>query len=785
MRTALAPRALPLGAIAILAAVPLLFTFTPETPQSTALRAVFASIAVGLIPGLLVCALAAPHAAATLLEWFGLAFGISFVIVQAMTVVAILGHVSASRSLKALWTICALTSIYLLFYPRRNRLIVAPARGHWAIWALLLVLAACLYIQSPATPWISGEDALHLSVIRRMTDVDRPAIDNLYWAKRLTYTYPFPATHFFIGLISRAAHLDPLFVYQKIRWFWAPAAICLLYATSRLVFNSERIAFASALTAVLLTLNGTFGPISTSWGQLAPSSHASDVAMTLLLPALVLFALHFTQALTLWASVFFFAATLTLALTLAVVHVRELVQFLVYAGAACAAFIVLRPNRRLAIRFGLLVAATFALAEGYLQWHKHAVGHIDVIVQQRRDMLIEAARALPWLDYVRAPFSNPYFVASQEYFFYEWFPVVLFLAPIVLVAYASQPLVVFVGASMLAYLVIIRLPLVAIPYVYATYYEILFTPVRNFLLFIYMIVGPLLLVFADAVARWRLRVVQLAGGLAIVAALWFAYKHAGPFFAAHQEWFLLPMIAALTVALVARPSPGRLGRWLAAGSPDRTALPWSFYLLVAGVVVVSLRWGNSPLNLDWTKARWTTGEYIGSMPETAGQSYTEFVDPVSGEKYRLADPSVLQATPSLDLLAWARRSLPTDAVIVSNLFNQYAVPVFLPQQIPMWPVIDGGSTFDFNARLVPVAYRAFLRVVRKYEMQPFFNGKETLDERLEYLRNAGATHVLIDPKYYASIQPLVRRWPEHFRVLYDDGRRWAVFAVTPDTASGH
>jgi hypothetical protein len=124
-------------------------------------------------------------------------------------------------------------------------------------------------------------------------------------------------------------------------------------------------------------------------------------------------------------------------------------------------------------------------------------------------------------------------------------------------------------------------------------------------------------------------------------------------------------------------------------------------------------------------------------------------------------------------------------VIVSNLFNQYAVPVFLPQQIPMWPVIDGGSTFDFNARLVPVAYRAFLRVVRKYEMQPFFNGKETLDERLEYLRNAGATHVLIDPKYYASIQPLVRRWPEHFRVLYDDGRRWAVFAVTPDTASGH
>jgi hypothetical protein len=757
--------------------VPLLFTFTPDSPQSAALRTVLASIAVGLIPGLLVCALAGPLAAATMLEWFGLAFGVSFVIVQAMTIVAVLGHVSASRSLKALWTICGLISVYLLFYPRRNRLNVAAAHGHWVIWLLLAVLAVCLYIQSPSSHWISGEDALHLGVIRRLMTVDRPALDNLYWANGLTYTYPFPATHFFMGLVSRAAHLDPLLVYQKIRWFWAPAAFCLLYATARLVFNSERIAFASALTAVLLTLNGTFGPIASTWGQLAPSSHASDVAMTLLLPALVLFALHFVQARDARTSGLFLAATLSLALTLAIVHVRELVQFLVYAGATCTVFALMREHRRLAIRFGVLVAATLVLAEAYLVWHRHTVGHIDVLVVQRRAMLVEAARTLPWLDYVRAPFSDPYFVASQEYFFYQWFPVVLFLAPIVLVAYASQPLVAFVGASMLAYLLIVRLPLVAIPYVYATYYEILFTPVRNFLLFIYMIAGPLLLVFADALPRRRLRLVQLAGSLAIVGALWFAYTHAGTFFAAHQELFLLPMIAAIIVVLVGQPPLTRLRRWFAAGAADRASLPLSFYVLVAGVTLVSLHWANSPLNFDWASARWTTREYIGAMVESTGQSYAEFVDPASGEKYHLADPSVRQAAPSPDLLVWARQSLPTEAVIVSNLFNPYALPVFLPQQIPMWPIADGGSTIDFNARLVPAAYGAFLRVVRKYEAQPFFNEKETLDERLAYLRAVGGTHLLIDPRYYASIRPLVGRWPDRFASLYDDGQRWAVFQI--------
>ena len=51
-------------------------------------------------------------------------------------------------------------------------------------------------------------------MIERLSYVPRPDIYNIYWAPQFIYTYPFPGTHFLIALVSRAASLSPLFVYQ-------------------------------------------------------------------------------------------------------------------------------------------------------------------------------------------------------------------------------------------------------------------------------------------------------------------------------------------------------------------------------------------------------------------------------------------------------------------------------------------------------------------------------------------------------------------------------------------
>jgi len=60
--------------------------------------------------------------------------------------------------------------------------------------------------------------------------------------------------------------------------------------------------------------------------------------------------------------------------------------------------------------------------------------------------------------------------------------------------------------------------------------------------------------------------------------------------------------------------------------------------------------------------------------------------------------------------------------------------------------------------------------------QPFFNSIETLSERLTYLREVGATHILLDPSVHKLLAPILAQWPETFILLFDaDG--WSIFAI--------
>ena len=92
-------------------------------------------------------------------------------------------------------------------------------------------------------------------------------------------------------------------------------------------------------------------------------------------------------------------------------------------------------------------------------------------------------------------------------------------------------------------------PLLAIPYVYVTYFEILHIPVRNVMLFVYLIAGAV--IYAAVVALTRIDRTRLSplvagaigGVLALLTALCLNRSHEGLF---------LPLIAAygLTFLLV-------------------------------------------------------------------------------------------------------------------------------------------------------------------------------------------------------------------------------------------
>ena len=64
-------------------------------------------------------------------------------------------------------------------------------------------------------------------------------------------------------------------------------------------------------------------------------------------------------------------------------------------------------------------------------------------------------------------------------------------------------------------------------------------------------------------------------------------------------------------------------------------------------------------------------------------------------------------------------------------------------------------------------------------MQPFFNDQD-LDERRAFIRDVGATHVLVNPQYHESMRRVLDALPQFVSLRYADGR-WAVYEVKRDS----
>jgi hypothetical protein len=141
------------------------------------------------------------------------------------------------------------------------------------------------------------------------------------------YTYPFPAIHYLMALISRLGDVDAIFVYHKLRLFWGPVALASLVVVGRRVFGSMTVGLACGFTALAFAAAGTFASVpSLIWGQLVPYSHASDVAMGTLLPVTLAFVTTFLDEDQGREARFVFIGAAGLVLTLSIVHIREIAR---------------------------------------------------------------------------------------------------------------------------------------------------------------------------------------------------------------------------------------------------------------------------------------------------------------------------------------------------------------------------------------------------------------------------------------------------------------------------
>ena len=303
------------------------------------------------------------------------------------------------------------------FRRRGNETRIVTSGGEVALACAVLLLGAALYVAG--SPFDTTEPRVHISLVRRLVNLASPTPYTLYVTPEVVYTYPFPGTHYLLALMSRAGDIDPLFLYYKTRAIWGMAAVTMLYGCVRALFGNPRLAIASAFVAVGLVANGAFGAVANfSWAQLAPLSHASDIAMGVLLPALLLMSFIALQASELRERRFFLASALGLALMLVMVHPREIVQFLVYLTAFAVVAVWVPAWRVIARRAAVLVIATLAILLFYRVWQQTVVPGVDALVESERSGLAEIFRAASAADLVGFPLPllRNYMVAFEPVF---------------------------------------------------------------------------------------------------------------------------------------------------------------------------------------------------------------------------------------------------------------------------------------------------------------------------------------------------------------------------------
>ena len=610
-----------------------------DRPLIAALQLVLATTVVGVVPGgLLVLGWRAPLSLG-LLEWLAISIALSFGIVHLITVVMILAHGGVPLLSGAIVAACGLCAVGIAVSRRDKGFQLSIHADDVIGLGLLVVLGALLYIQgSPIAEW---EDQIHISIVRRMAALPNLALDNFYLTPGVVYTYPFPSIHALMAFITRLSNLDALFVYHKLRFFWGPAALLMIYLGALAVFGRRSVAAASLVTATILTLTGVFAVVEGSyWGQLATHSHASDVAMAVLLPALLALSYRYIDSDAKHERQLLLTGVALLLFMLTVVHIREVVQYAAYLGCFFLVTAFCVPFRRMLGRTATLLGMTVLVAVLYLMWQSTAVTHITSLVGNQRDRVLSIVAATSPRDLVLAPAWQlfPSFILWIDAAFHGLTQLLLLAVPLAVVVFRDRPLVWLIAASGLAYLLVMTIPALAVPYILLTYYEILVTPIRNITPFLHLVAGPLL--YGMATWLWTAVRPRAAAVAALVGAgtLIGVVGYLAPVAANRTELgFFVPVILAWgsTFLFLGRKGP------LASMDHPRVALA-----AIAAVVALVALWPDHPPPpppRDVVNVRWADG--VDAVTRTALEkrfTLTELdrsVDP-NTRIYQIADLSV-------------------------------------------------------------------------------------------------------------------------------------------------
>jgi hypothetical protein len=507
------------------------------------------------------------------------------------------------------------------------------------------------------------------------------------------------------------------------------------------------------------------------WAQLAPFSHASDVAMGVLLPLLLVAAFSYLAAEHRRDLFAFGAVAITMVLAVTTAHIREIIQFVVYLAGFLGVLVLIDRDRSMLTRSAFLLAASLTVVGAYMVYHRTMVGHVTAIVSINREHLLAMWRAMRPEDYVRQPLNDGHFVNNFHLWYYNLNPVVLLGAPLVFVAFRRR-LLMFVWAGLFAYLLIVRFPILSIAYLVATYFEMLSAPVRNVSFFLYILAGALVYLAASLAGRlrpmplWLMAVAALAG-LAFVLGRTVPLLH--EVLPRHPDVVFAGGLVGLPLAL-----------WLGAtkwggafaranhesAAPVRLRIGAAVLIAALGVAL------HQPAAALTAPAPNATN--LRQAIELAGSPVIGVVYPTPDEGKVLKDKGTNDVPPP-ELVRWMTVHVPVEAILAVNLFNANILTTYVPQRAPAWP-IGYHDPINYCVNFKRYCGAANQSVVR-YGVQPFFNDVESRDERLAFLKDFNITYVVVDPPFDATMKRVLGQYPDQFTEVYT-ADRWRVFKVT-------
>lgn len=727
----------------------------PDVAAGWVIRVVAASVLIAVAPGVLATLAWLPQRSFSALELVGIGIGVSFALVQLITIAALVAHWPVDVSLAAIaaW---AVAHAVVLVRRRDKSVRVLVSRGELALSLCAVALATLLY--AVGSPFDSAEDRIHVSIVQRLVHLSSPAIDNVYLAPNIVYTYPFPATHYLMALMARVEGIDALFLYHKLRAFWVVAALIFLYGCAAAIFESRRIALVTALVVIGFVANGTFAGVpGFYWGQMAPYSHAADVAMGVLLPALLFLAFKYLKAFDRREESFFLVATVAMAFALVVVHPREIIQFLVYLSMLALVLAAGRGNRQMILRAGHLVVATLVLLVAYRLWYASAVATIETLVSGNRADLVEIFRRSSWRELAgdSLPLLSTY-VRTWEATFMGWNPIVLLASPIAIYALRRRPLVALLAGSIVCYLLIVRFAALAMPYIYLTYFEILYTPARNFVFFVYLLAGACVHIVAAYLARHR-DLMAVPAALVAMSVTAVAFHVGGPLMLERRDLLVVPALVLYGVVAwrlwVTRHLPPSSDAWVDASGRRWAFLVATFFL---PLVVLTYRAESPVLQFASSTSSPTPAALIAGLPCLDGSQF---------------------CPPPGNLIQFARTEIPADGLLAVDARDPYQSSLFMPQQMVVWSGTPEGVT------TVPGYLAHYERTMAAHHEQPFFNDRETSEERRSFVNDLRITHVVVNPRLHEVMTNVLAQDADLFARRYDDGR-WAVYEVVGADRAG-